>query len=108
MGETPYVVGYDQNGAVLIDNCKLMYVDVAAGRELEIAARTIDTGEMRSFEGSDQEMSHIYGQAVLIGSIGEEYLATYKAEGVTVTVWSRGLSERELQAVLEELLGERK
>ena len=105
LGETPYVIGYDEDGAVMDDNCKLVFSDVDAGRELEIAARTIDVGEMRSFEGPDHVPSYFYGQEVVVAGIGNEYLAIYERNGVTVTVWSRKLSEDELRVVLEGLLG---
>lgn len=105
-GETPYVIGYDENDAVMDDNCKLIFSDDGLGRELEIAARTMDVGEMRGFEGQNMEPSYLCGQEVTIACIGEEYLAIYEREGVTVTVWCRGLSGEELQIVLVGLLAE--
>ena len=104
LGETPYVVGYDESGEVLDDNCRILFSDAGGARLLEIAVRTVNVGEMRSFEGPDHVPSYFYGQEVLVAGIGDEYLAIYEKNGVTVTVWCRGLDKEELQAVLEELL----
>lgn len=76
---------------------------------LKISARTTESGIITTFTENDLEKSQVAGTDVTVahdaGSKAVDYyLSIYETNGVTVTVETEGLSEADVQNVLNELL----
>ena len=65
--EQGYAVSYGDDGAVMDDNCKLVYPNGESGGRLEISARTVDMGEITSFADTGLRTSEIYGTEMTVG-----------------------------------------
>lgn len=105
-----YAIAYGEDGEVLCDNIKIAFV--GGDRELTIALRTKESGEVIAFAEPDLEASVIAGRNVTIGHyrVGngtteeDGYLAIFEKGGVTFTLQSRNLSEEEILSVLTDLV----
>ena len=107
--EMEYEVGYDKSGEVVCDNNTICWQSEDGTRVLKISARTTESGIITTFTENDLEKSQVAGTDVTVAhdagnTAADYYLSIYETNGVTVTVETEGLSEADVQSVLNELL----
>ena len=107
--EMEYEVGYDKSGEVVSDNNTICWQSEDGTRVLKISARTTESGIITTFTENDLEKSQVAGMDVTVAhdagnTAVDYYLSIYETNGVTVTVETEGLSEADVQSVLNELL----
>lgn len=107
--EMEYEVGYDESGEVVSDNNTICWQSEDGTRVLKVSARTTESGIITTFTEDDLEKSQVAGTDVTVAhdagnTAVDYYLSIYETNGVTVTLETEGLSETDVQNVLNELL----